>query len=122
MMNTGFLVAILSIAFLVAPGAQAAKPQITVIQNNTLRVSYDEGSGMFTLSHISGDSFVVHGTITGVAGTAKKTAVTDKTFGGGQAITVTGADGTEGTVQIFPHLPFALLRRTLKNEGDAAQV
>lgn len=55
-------------------------------------------------------------------GEVKVVAVNDNAFGAGQAITVTAADGSGESFQIFSGLPFVLHRSTLVNRGAEAVV
>ena len=123
-----FLAALSVIAMMTMPllaqnaDAKQGTPKMTLtIHNETLRATYDEAAGIFTLAGMgAGHPFAVTGTLAGVTGPARTEAVSDPVFGAGQAIVVAGTGGG-GRIVIFPHLPFALLRLTLKNNGTESQ-
>jgi hypothetical protein len=93
--------------------------QLTV-QNDALRAAYDPATGVFTITGVgSAHTSTVSATLTDVSGSARVEAVRDGVFGVGQAIIVHGAQG-DGRLSVFPKLPFALLRRTIRNGGSAA--
>jgi hypothetical protein len=74
--------------------------------------------GDFTLvSKPSQRTFVSNGTLRRSDGVAKVTGITNETFGAGRAIEVTYPDGSKDCIMLFPHLPFALFRSTLHNDG-----
>ena len=100
--------------------AQAATP--VVVQNETVRVSYDAARGRFTLARrADGHPFVINGTLAGLIGPAEAVNIRDAHFGAGRAIVVTSADGRVGRLMVFPRLPFALLRLTLSNPSAAPE-
>jgi hypothetical protein len=119
------IVALLLVTLSLARSASAqpgGRPMPLTVHNTILRASYDEAAGTFALTNLAtGHPFAVNGTLAGVTGPARTEAVTDRVFGSGQAIVVTSAQGGVGRIMVFPHLPFALLRLTLKNSGPQAE-
>ncbi len=51
-------------------------------------------------------------------GSVKKSVVTDRTFGTGDGLDVTDAEGNRVAVMLFPRLPFILFRSTLHNRAN----
>ena len=48
----------------------------------------------------------------------EKSVVTDQTFGKGEGLEITDAEGNRVAVMVFPRLPFILFRSTLHNRAD----
>ena len=91
------------------------------LANETLQVS--AAGGTFTLAdHASGRTFVRAGRLDGVAesAAAKEEAVTDPVFGAGRALVFDRADGGVARLEIYPGLPFVLVRQTVRNGGEEA--
>ena len=110
--------AALAIFLLAAPIAKAAT---LTIENDRLRVSYDEAAGAFTLAEkSSGKAFASQGRLDGPAGAAKVEATDDPVFGAGKRIAVTRGDQTCCSLELYRGLPFVLVREELHNGGDKA--
>jgi hypothetical protein len=108
---------------LVSIAAAFAQDNPLVIQNSTLEVRYDTASGRLAMvSKPSQRTFISNGAFNPDGGSASVTTVTDKTFGQGQAIEVSHADGNRDSIQLFPGVPFALFRTTLHNSGKETSV
>jgi len=97
---------------LLAPGLTAGAATLS-IENKTLRVQFDESSASFSVAQKASSSvFLKAGKLDGVAVGIRTGRTRDKVFGAGQSITVTHADGSAASLELFPDLPFLLVRGT----------
>ncbi len=102
-----------------APLALGAAP--LRIENATLSAQYDAATGAFAFAEkASGRTFVTGGTLGGTAGTAAEAAVNDPVFGAGRRIEVQRGDGRVASLELYPGLPFVLIRGTQRNAGTNA--
>ncbi len=99
--------------------AAAAQAAPVTIRNDALSVSYD--GGRFTLSDARGRAFATDGKVREARGEARAGKVDDRIFGGGQVIEVASADGSVSAM-VFPNVPFALFKASLRNGGGEARV
>jgi hypothetical protein len=100
-----------------------AQPLAAVIENTALKAQYISPGGYFLLiDKPSQRSFISLGTLSHGAGVATVTNVADKTFGAGQAIELSYADGSKDWIAIFPNLQFVLLRSSIHNGGKETTV
>ena len=100
-----------------------AQDKLLTIQNTALEAKLDAASGRFSLTAKPAQRvFVQDGQLTAGGGAAKVVAVTDKTFGAGQAIEVTRPGAGSDSILVFPGVPFAQFRSTLHNGGAEAIV
>ncbi len=107
---------LLLLAGLVATPWLAQSAEVT-ITNELLTARWTENPPRLSLrANVSGQDFFQSATLSGTGGTARRTTVTDKTFGAGSAIEITHANGSRDVVILFPNLPFALVRATLRND------
>ena len=94
----------------------AKRPEIT---NEFLQVTWEDAAGSFSARALpSGKLFAVAPKTNAGEGTVKKIVVTDRTFGTGDSLEVTGSDHSRDVVMLFPRLPFVLVRSTLHNSGE----
>ena len=102
----------IGILFCSAVAAVAEPPP--AIQNEFLRVNADGAQGEFSIQSLPSEATVIRGGRLSLAdGAAQKRPVIDPVFGAGEMLRWRG-----GQVALFPKLPFALLRGTLKNETN----
>lgn len=88
------------------------------IENRMLSVTYDHGAGTFTAAgKATGKSFLTAGKLEGTAVKARVESAKDSVFGKGKQIVVTLADGGENSLELYPNLPFVLIRGTRHNGG-----
>lgn len=88
------------------------------IENVALRFSCHPASGRFLITGQSeGYLLSCEGRLDGGGGEATSGPCTHPRFGAGQAIAIRQADGGEVSLELYPELPFALLRRTVRNGG-----
>jgi hypothetical protein len=93
------------------------------IANAEVEAKFDPASGRFSLTcKASHRVFLKDGCLSGTNGTTKVTTVTDKTFGRGEAIEVSYANGSRDTIMLFPELPFALMRAALFNQNAGPEL
>jgi hypothetical protein len=93
------------------------------IRNESLAVTVDPAISEFSIAALPGGRTVVSaGKLATLTGKIAKHDVTDKVFGTGQAIAISDATGASGEVALYPGLPFAMVRLTLKNAGADAEV
>ncbi len=88
------------------------------IENDSLRIMWIEDQGTFSIqAKPSGKVFVPSGRLSQATGTVQVIAVSDRTFGKGQAIEVSYPDGSSDRISLFPRLSFALFHSRLHNRG-----
>lgn len=110
-------------ALLLAASSALAQKKPLTLQNATLLAAFDAASGRFSLTaKPSAWPFVSDGRFSAAGGTARVVAITDPTFGPGQAIEVAYPTGHRDTIALFPDLPFALVRSRVHNGGAVATV
>lgn len=98
----------------VAVQGAGAKPKS--IQNEFVKVTYDPQSQSFTLADKgTGNIFAADGYLVGAQGIPKVVSVKDPIFGQGEAIEIVGSGEVQGSLLVFPKLPFALIRGVLTN-------
>jgi NPCBM/NEW2 domain/Melibiase len=89
------------------------------IRNEFLHVNWDRATGSFSARAMPSGKLFANAMKTNAGkGTVKKIVVTDRTFGTGDALEVTGSDHNRDVVMLFPRLPFVLVRSTLHNRGE----
>lgn len=89
------------------------------IQNESLRVRYDASAGTFEATQRrTGKEFLTHGRLEGAAGSGRLERVRDPIFGAGRSIRVERADGGFVSLELYPGLPFLLIRGELRNTNS----
>lgn len=109
--------AVLAAAFLTSTAWAAGTPG--EIGNEFVAVRAADGT--FTIAdRVSGKVFVRDGKLDGVSPNApvREEAASDTVFGSGRRLALTRDDGGEARLEVFPGLPFVLVRQTVKNAGD----
>ena len=87
------------------------------IENESLRVTYAEGTADFTvLAKPSGKTFITNGRLSGTGGKARIVQANGR-FGSGQLIRIANPNGNNESVCLVPGLPFVLFSSTLHNGG-----
>jgi hypothetical protein len=100
-----------------AMGAAASAGTLT-IENKSLSVAYDGSAGNFcVVEKASGSVFLKAGKLEGAAVKAKVKSVRDVVFGSGKGIVITQADGSAASFELYPALPFVLVRGTRHNQS-----
>lgn len=103
-------------ALLLFAGSVAAATH--TIENKTLATRYDDVSGTFTVAEkATGKRFLTAGKLEGAPVKARVESAKDSVFGKGRRIVVTLADGGENSLELYPNLPFVLIRGTRYNDG-----
>lgn len=88
------------------------------IENDYLQVIFDDSSGTFSaVEQITGKLFLTDGRLEEVRETVKVDSVQDPVFGSGMRILLQSSDGSENSLELYPKLPFLLIRGTLRNAG-----
>jgi hypothetical protein len=99
--------------------AFVANTQAETIRNDLISVTIDQGR--YAMQAQGRDTPFASGALR-YEGAVKVVAVKDAVFGAGRAIKVTAANGSGESFEIFPGLPFVLLRSILVNDGTVATV
>jgi hypothetical protein len=87
------------------------------IANETLSVQYDAAGHTFTLTdRAAAQVFVKNGRLDDAGAILREDAVTDPVFGTGRRIVVARNGGGGIALEVYPDLPFALVREVIKNE------
>lgn len=108
--------------FLLAFGLFSARGQLT-ISNNILSVTFNTGSGQFSLYHFaSGRTFVPQGNFNETSGSASIVTVSNAAFGAGQEIQFLHSDGNRDVIMVFSNVPFAFFQTTLTNRSASTVV
>jgi hypothetical protein len=94
-----------------------------VVENEFIevRLSPDTGRLVFTYRP-TGRVFATDGSFNAAGGAARVVNINEKNYGFGTAIQVSYPGGDYDLVTVFPNLPFALVRSSIRNEGDGASV
>jgi hypothetical protein len=96
--------------------SEAAEKGDLIIANQIMKVTVDPSAGSFSVASLpSGKSFIAAGALHAKEGSAKESEVSDKTFGKGQEIEISHADGNRDVLAVFPDLPFVLAHSVLHN-------
>ncbi len=107
------------LAVATAISAVASAATLT-IESSRLAVSYDDAAGAFSVAERpSGKIFLKAGALEGAAAKAAVKPVRDAVFGKGERIVVSLADGGENSLELYPNLPFVLVRGTRHNGGKS---
>ncbi len=97
----------------------SANAALFTIENQSLVVSYDAMGGAFSVSErASGAVFVTNGRLEITPAKAKVGDVRDKVFGRGRGIMLVQADGSTVSLELYPDLPFMLVRTTRHNQSQ----
>ena len=109
-----------ALAFLIPLGGLLSSAQAAqTISSDQVTVTVDQGR--YTIQAQGRTAPFASGVLRS-QGALRVGPVQDPTFGAGQAITVTAANGAGEALQVFPGLPFALHQSTLVNAGTVATV
>lgn len=86
------------------------------IANETLSVQYDAADHTFTLTDMAAaKAFVKNGRLDHAGAILREEAVQDPAFGAGRRIAIARTGGGEIALEVYPDLPFALVRERIKN-------
>ena len=89
------------------------------IENGSLRATWDDDTGSFSVAEkVSGRVFLSGGKFEGRVTGVREETVRDAVFGRGRSIAATLADGGMASLELYPDLPFALVRGVRHNEGS----
>jgi len=107
-----------ALGLLVALGAGNRAPAATqTIENETLRVTYDDASGSFAIAEkLTGKVFLTDGRLEGTVTGASVEPANDPVFGSGKKIAITQTKGA-ASLEVYPKLPFVLVRTQRHNGG-----
>lgn len=97
--------------------AQETAAAVLTVDNKSLSVSYDAALARFSVSIPGASPFLVNGALEGKSGEAKVMTVNDSVFGRGKSIRIVQADGSVASLEVYPQLPFLLVRKQLANTG-----
>ena len=102
-----------------ASGALLAQATVLTVDNRLLEVRYDDVGGTFSLvEKNSGEVFVKNGKLDLTNAAAKVQGVRNEILGHGHGIKVTQADGSTTSLELYPNLPFVLVRSTRHNPSQ----
>ncbi len=108
---------------LMLAGFGAPAKDALIIQNENLTAKWDLKSSRLTVTRKSSDQmFLSNADFSERIVVAEKKSVTDRTFGSGQALTLSDIKGNRSEVMLFPKLPFVLIRSMLVNQGPDLMV
>ena len=94
-----------------------------VIDNELLGVAVNpDGTGLTISDKASQRAFITNGNFNASGGTAKIIAVSEPKFGAGKGIQISYPNGDFDLVMVFPKLPFALIRSSIRNPGATPAV
>ena len=92
--------------------------EVRMIQNETLRVRYDEKVGRFSVAERpTGRVFLSQGRLEEATGPGRIESVKDPVFGAGKCIQVERADGGFMSLELYRGLPFLLIRGVVRNHN-----
>ena len=100
--------------------ALSASATMLTAENESLLVRYNDVESHFSIvEKVSGSVFLKSGTFDGNAVKVKTQGVRDAVFGSGKGIVITQADGSIVSLELYPDLPFVLVRGIRHNPGKA---
>lgn len=109
---------IITLAALLLAPLGALQAATLTIENKTHSVMYDDASGSFAITEkATGTNFLTAGKLDGAPVKSLVEPATDSVFGGGRRIVVTLVDDGENSLELYPDLPFVLVRSTRHNGG-----
>ena len=98
-------------------------PHPLLIDNEMLTAAVrPDGSGLMISDKASQRAFITDGSFNAAGGTAKIIDVSEPKFGAGKGIHIAYTNGDFDVVMVFPKLPFALIRSSIRNAGPEAAV
>ena len=90
------------------------------IENQSLVVTYNDADSSFSvLEKTSGTVFVKNGQLDLASASGKVQTLRDSVFGRGRGIELTQADGRTASLELYPDLPFLLVRGLRHNQSNA---
>jgi len=95
----------------------SAPAAVLDIANETLSVSCDDQTGRFSVRQGADAPFLVNGESGDKPVKAATASHRDAVFGKGKCIRLEQADGSTCSLELYPKLPFLLVRRTQANPG-----
>ena len=96
-----------------------ANAAVFTVENQSLVVRYDDAAGKFSVvEKASGNVFLKNGTLDLTNANAKVQGVQDNEFSRGQGIVLTQADGSTASLELYPDLPFVLVRGLRHNQSQ----
>ncbi|MEI7534475.1 MAG: hypothetical protein WCK57_08905 [Verrucomicrobiae bacterium] len=99
--------------------ALLANAAVFTVENQSLVVRYDDAAGTFSVvEKISGAVFVKSGKLDLTNANAKVEGVRDNEFGRGQGIVLVQPDGSTASLELYPDLPFVLVRGLRHNQSQ----
>ena len=100
--------------------ALSARAVSLSVENQSLVVRYDDESGKFSIvEKMSGAVFVNSGQLDLTNASARVQDLRDKVFGLGKGIILKQADGNTASLELYPGLPFMLVRGQRQNRSKA---
>lgn len=109
----------LALTFLAATAHAQSEPQIVRIENVALIASFDLASHRFELKDRAAQGTVVGQLLDRPVADAQTHSVSDPIFGDGQQIRVNYHNGSHSALELYPGLPFLLIRTALRNSDQA---
>ena len=97
---------------------QMAVAEVHTITNESLKINYDDSSGLFSLAHAEAAApFVVGGRLEGEFTKVHTVRTADPIFGRGQRLLLRERSGGQCALEIYANLPFVLVRQQIFNPG-----
>jgi hypothetical protein len=94
-----------------------ANAAVFTVENQSLVVRYDDAAGKFSVvEKAAGLVFLKSGKLDLTNANAKVRSVRDDVFGRGKGIMLTQADGSTASLELYPDLPFVLVRGLRHNQ------
>ena len=95
-----------------------ADASVLTVENQILVVRYDDANGRFSMAENAGGRVILkNGTFDFTNATAKVRGVRDAVFGSGKGIVLTQVDGSTASLELYPDLPFVLVRELRHNSS-----
>ena len=95
-----------------------ANAAVLTVENQSLVVRYDDADGHFSVvEKTSGAVFLKSGMLDLTNANAKVQGVRDDVFGRGQGIVLTQPNGSTASLELYPNLPFMLVRGLRHNQS-----
>lgn len=96
---------------------------VTSLENDLLKVEYDDATSSFTLQSLkNGQMFVKDAGFSSKGGKVSKEAVKSPWFGEGEALVIERASGAVDRIALYPGEAFAFIQSTYRNDSKAEQI
>lgn len=96
---------------------RTAPAEVPAISNETLSVAWDHSTGRFSVARPGSAPFLSSGALEGRFTTVDAAPADDPVFGHGRRLLLHEQSGADSALELYPALPFVLVRSHVRNSG-----